>query len=248
MLILLWLALLLLGICAVLLLPFWLGREFYKSYSAPRVVNCPHSGEQVAVGFDTMRAALTQLAGSPSLRLSSCTRWPEHADCDQGCIPSASRSGPYTEGEVSPSKAKSIYQVPVFVAAFLAWAIGAVWHSHYLFRARWMQAAGLSRPEVHQLVWKLGPHLVTIAAPLLFAYGVAWVLFWLGKQDLLRGALVGMLMWSVFVLAVLLTTSLSGLSQEFLKLELGYTAIAAAVIGMTIGELNSKLHARNPAH
>jgi len=36
-------------------------------------------------------------------------------------------------------------------------------------------------------------------------------------------------------------TDLAGLSPQLVRLELGYTFIAALVIGLTIGELNGKL-------
>jgi hypothetical protein len=154
---------------------------------------------------------------------------------------------PYHEGEVAPA-AGPIFHLPVFIAAFAAWAIGAIWHSQYLFRARWTEAAGLSRSEVHQLVWQLTPHLVTFAAPLLFAYGVAMVLAAIRKQGAIVGALVAIAMWTFFVGVVVAVAGVEAFSHDLLLLELGYTFIAAAVIGLTIGELNGKLVRRRVAH
>lgn len=247
MLLLLSIALFLIGLAALVVMPLLVGREFYKQYSGIRVVSCPENHEQVAVRLDARRAALTQLAGHPTIRLADCSRWPEHANCGQDCIPQAMHAEPYHEGEVAPA-AGPIFHLPVFIAAFAAWAIGAIWHSQYLFRARWTEAAGLSRSEVHQLVWQLTPHLVTFAAPLLFAYGVAMVLAAIRKQGAIVGALVAIAMWTFFVGVVVAVAGVEAFSHDLLLLELGYTFIAAAVIGLTIGELNGKLVRRRVAH
>jgi len=247
MLLLLSIALFLIGLAALVVMPLLVGREFYKQYSGIRVVSCPENHEQVAVRLDARRAALTQLAGHPTIRLADCSRWPEHANCGQDCIPQAMHVEPYHEGEVAPA-AGPIFHLPVFVAAFAAWAIGAIWHSQYLFRARWTEAAGLSRSDVHQLVWQLTPHLVTFAAPLLFAYAVAMVLAAIGKHGPILGGLVAIAMWAFFVGVVVTIAGIGAFSRDLLVLELGYTLIAAAVIGLTIGELNGKRVRRHVAH
>jgi Protein of unknown function (DUF1761) len=244
MLIFLSLALFLVGICALLVMPLLVGQEFHKQYSGSRVVTCPENRRQVAVSFDAVRAALTRLAGRPSVQLAQCTRWPERADCGRACMPEALQAGPSTQDEVPLPTTKAIYHFPVFIAAFAAWVIGAIWHSQYLFRMRWIEAVGLSRSEVHQMGWQLTPHLLTFGAPLLFAYGVAMVLNWIGKQGPFLGMIVAILMWFLFVGAVFPPIEIAGLSRDLLKLELGYTLIAAAVVGAIIGGLNGKLHAR----
>lgn len=247
MLLLLSVALFLIGLLALVIMPLLVGREFYKQYSGIRVVSCPENHQQVAVRLDAKRAALTQLTGHTSVRLADCSRWPEHANCGQDCIPQALHVEPYDEGEVQPT-AGPIFHLPVFIAAFAAWVLGAIWHSQYLFRARWVEATGLSQSEVHQLVWQLTPHLVTFAAPLLFAYAVAMVLAAIGKQGPILGGLVAIAMWAFFVGVVVTIAGTSSFSRDLLVLELGYTLIAAAVIGLTIGELNGKLSRRRVAH
>jgi Protein of unknown function (DUF1761) len=91
---------------------------------------------------------------------------------------------------------QKIYHLPVLIATFAAWVLGAIWHSRYLFRARWMEAVGLSRSEVHQMVWRLAPHLLSLAVPLLFAYGVAWLLAWNKEKGVPRGVVTSMLLWA----------------------------------------------------
>ena len=247
MLILLSLTLFALAACVIFLMPFLLGVQAHKQYSGTRVVACPENHRQVAVSFDALRAARTVLVGNPSLRIADCTRWPEHANCRQECMPEALLAGNKREGEVIPARG-SIFHLPVFLAAFVGWLIGAFWHSQYLFRVDWRDSLGLSRSEVHELAWQLTPHLLTFAAPLLFAYGVAMVLVCIGTRGAINGAAVSILMWTAFVVALFGFTGLGSLSRDFVRLELGYTSIAAVVIGLTVGELNGKLFRRRALH
>ena len=247
MLILLSLTLFALAACVIFLMPFLLGMQVHKQYSGTRVVACPENRRQVAVSFDAVRAARTVLVGNPSLRIADCTRWPERANCRQECMPEALLAGNKRKGEVACAPG-SMFHLPVFLAAFVGWLIGAFWHSQYLFRVDWRDSLGLSRSEVHELGWQLTPHLLTFAAPLLFAYGVAMVLAWIGRRGPILGAAVSILMWAVLVVALFAFTSLGSLSRDFVRLELGYTLIAAVVIGLTIGELNQKLFRKRALH
>lgn len=242
MLVLFWLVLFVLAATAFLMVPFLVGREFYLQYRGSRAVTCPENGQSVAVSLDAFHAATSQLAGKPKFHLAQCTRWPERADCGQQCVADALRAAPYTKGEVAPPAAKSIYHLPVLIAAFAAWALGAIWHSHYLFRADWIQAVGLSRPQVHQLVWRLYPHLLTVAVPLLFAYGVAWVLALSKRIGLWHGLVTALILWAALAGVSLGTRDLAGIPAELLKLELAYTLLASALVGMVIGGLGGKLN------
>lgn len=244
MLIFLSLTLFALAVCLLFLLPFLAGTQLYKQYSGTRAVACPENHRPVAVSLDALRAAGTGLAGKPSLRIAGCSRWPERANCGQECMPEALAAEAHMEGEVTP-RMGPIFHLPVLLAASVAWVIGAFWHSQYLFRVEWRESIGLTRWQLHELGWALTPHLLTFAAPLLFAYGVAMVLTWIGRQGPIAGAAVSILMWAVFVVEMFVFTDLAGLSPELVRLELGYTFIAALVIGLTIGELNGKLLRRH---
>jgi len=244
MLIFLSLALFALAVCLLFLLPFVMGTQIYKRYNGTREVTCPENHRQVAVNLDALRAAGTGLAGKPSLRIAGCTRWPERANCGQECMPQAIAPDAHTEAQVTP-RIGPIFHLPVLLAAVVAWIIGAFWHSQYFFRTEWREAIGFSRWELHELGWQLTPHLLTFAAPLLFAYGVAMVLTWIGRQGPIAAASVSILMWAVFVIEMFIFTDLASLSPVLVRLELGYTFIAALVIGLTIGELNGKLLSRH---
>jgi hypothetical protein len=51
-----------------------------------RVITCPETLSPEVVRVDAGHAAWTDLRGEKELRLESCSRWPEKADCGQDCI------------------------------------------------------------------------------------------------------------------------------------------------------------------
>jgi hypothetical protein len=222
-----------------LLMPLLRGREIYHQYRGSRAVICPETREQVAVSFDALHAAVTGLSAKADLHLADCTRWPERHNCGQECIPEALRTEPYTAGEVDV-RTKKIYHLPVLLAAFASWYLGAVWHSHHLFRGRWMAALGLTPAEVKQIVWWYSPHLLSVAACLLFAYGVAWLVALRGRKGLWEGILAAVFLWGAVIVVTL--PSLAGLSRDLLTIELGYTFLATIVVGALIGGLQKGLH------
>jgi hypothetical protein len=57
----------------------------YLKLRGPRVVTCPFDKTEAAVEVDALLAALASLE-SPSLRLKSCTHWPERGLCGQECL------------------------------------------------------------------------------------------------------------------------------------------------------------------
>lgn len=60
--------------------------ETYMEFRGKRVVVCPESRKHVAVEVDALHAAATATEDEMELRLRSCTRWPERADCGQECV------------------------------------------------------------------------------------------------------------------------------------------------------------------
>ncbi len=236
-----WLVLLIVGTCLTFLMPALWGREIYNHYRGTRAVSCPKIHRQVAVSFDALHAAITGFFKKPDLRVAKCTLWPKKVYCAQECIPEASRTDPYTRGEIQRPKSKKIYHLPVLIAACGSWLMGAIWHSQYVFRARWMEAVGLRRPELRQIVKWWTPHLLSVAACLLFAYGVAWLLVWSKRRGVWRGIMASILLWFAVALASLFAAGLTGISGELLRLEIGYTLLASMVVGAIIGGLTGKL-------
>jgi hypothetical protein len=55
-------------------------------YRGARVVTCPENQRPAGVSLDASHASLTAPGRSTALRLSACSRWPEHAGCGQECL------------------------------------------------------------------------------------------------------------------------------------------------------------------
>ncbi|MGA2203172.1 MAG: DUF1761 domain-containing protein [Terriglobales bacterium] len=234
MLLLFLLLLFLAGACLILLLPALWGEQIYHTYREGRTVNCPETHAPVSVRFNALRAAWSGLAGPPKLRLADCTRWPERADCGQECIPDAVRVKPaFFVGHV-PWRTRRVVHLPVLLAGAAAWVLGMAWHSEYLFRPRWMMALGLSNPQTRVLARMLAPHLLSVGACVLFAYGVAGLLRWLGSRTLTHGVEVAAALW-LAIGAALLAVTVSRVAPGLLWIEGGYTFLAALLIGAIVG-------------
>lgn len=236
MLFLIWLVVCLLGVCVMLLPAAIWTRALYRRYSGSRLVACPENHESAVVHIDARHAAATGIHGRPDLRLCDCTRWPERANCDQPCLAQAAEPEPPSEVRV---RAKRIYHLPILLAAFAAWCLGAIWHAQYFFRPRWTDTLGLTRVQVKQIVWWISPHLLTFAICLLFAYGVAWLLAAFHRKGVLPGVLMALLLSG----AVTATNwyGIARLPHDLFMMEAGYAALAVLIVGAVVGGLSDKL-------
>lgn len=238
MLLLLWLVLCLVAVSLILLFPVLWRRDIYRRYSGWRLVACPENQQPAAVSMDGRHAAATGMHGLPDLRLCDCTRWPGRSGCDRACLSQAVQAEPYTPGEVRVAT-KRIYHLPIVLAAFATWCLGAIWHAQYAFRGRWMDALGLTRAQVKQAVWWNSPHLLTLAVCLLFAYGVGWLLTVCHRKGVLQGILMAVLLCG----AVVATNwyGIAGLPHNLLLIEAGYIVLAVLTVGGIVGGLYDKL-------
>jgi hypothetical protein len=239
MLLLIWLVLCLVAAAVILLLPLALREgEIYRRYSGRRLVSCPENQQPAAVSMNALHAAVTGIDGNPDLRLCDCTRWPERSDCNRACLPSVVQAKPYAPEKVK-ARMKQIYHLPILLAAFATWCVGAIWHSQYLFRARWMAAVGLSHAQVKQMVWWYWPHLLTAAVCLLFAYGVAGLLAAFHRKGVLQGVLMAVLLGGALVVANWF--GMARLPHDLLLIEAGYAVVATVVAGAIVGGLYDRL-------
>jgi hypothetical protein len=239
---LIWLVLFLVVVSFLLLLPASWRRAIYERYSGGRLVACPENKQPAVVGIDVRHAAATVMDGRSDLRLSDCTRWPERAKCNQACLSQAIQEEPYKPGEVKAGK-KQIYHLPVLLAAFAAWYVGAIWHSHYLFREQWINAVGLTHAQVRQIVWWVSPHLLSAAVCLLFAYGVAWLLAVSHHKGVLQGVLMSALLCGAVIAAS--SYGIARLPHDLFVIEAGYCVLATLTVGAIVGGLYDKLVLRS---
>ncbi len=235
----------LVGTCLILLLPALWGEQTYRTYLEARTVNCPETQAPVSVRFNALRAAWSSLDGPPKLRLADCTRWPERADCGQECIPDAVRAQPAPVVDHVPWRTRRVVHLPVLLASAAAWVLGMAWHSQYLFRPRWAMALGLKNPETLSFARMMAPHLLSVGACILFAYGVAGLLRWLGSRTFTHGLEVSAALW-LATFAALMAATWARLSPELLWIEGAYTFLAALLIGAIVGGVPRWLIVEDP--
>ena len=59
----------------------------YRTYRGTRVITCPETGKPAAVEVDARLAVASQASmGTPTVQLTSCSRWPERRACGQACL------------------------------------------------------------------------------------------------------------------------------------------------------------------
>lgn len=237
MLFLLWLVPCVVAVSLIFLFPALWRRDMFRKYSGWRQVTCPENHEPATVNMDGRHAAATGLHGLPDVRLCDCTRWPERAQCAQPCLAQAVQAKPYP-GEVKVGT-KPIHHLPVVLAAFAAWVLGAVWHSQFVFRTRWTHAIGLTYAQVREIRWWYSPHVLTVAVCLLFAYGVAWLLAVSHRKGVLPGVLMAVMLSAAVAAAS--GYGLARLPHDLLLMEAGYVVLAALTVGAIVGGLQDKL-------
>jgi Protein of unknown function (DUF1761) len=236
MLFLFWILLFLTAVFLILFMPALWGKHIYNVYRGTRTVNCPETHAPVSVRFNAFRAALTGLNGKPKVSVAVCSRWPERAGCDQACLPDAERAVAQSESVVPRPAGSRIAHLPALVATGAAWLLGCIWHSEYAFRSNWAKAVGLTDQQAHDLARTLTPHLLTVASCLLFCYGVACLLGWLGTRTVGRGIQISLSLWLVITGGLLVINRWS-FGSDFLWIEGGYTILAAVLIGVIVGGL-----------
>ena len=101
-----------------------------------------------------------------------------------------------------------------------------------------MTALGLTPEQLKEMVHWYSPHLLSVGACLLFAYGVAWLQTVQHRKGIRWGILSAFILWAVILIAN--SPSLLSLPANFV-IEGGYTLIATIIVGAIIGGLSGRL-------
>lgn len=235
---LIWLVLLAVMVAVLLFVLAFSSRTIAEHYSGGRPVTCPRDQHQAVVNIDLQDAATKAIDGRHDVRLCDCSLWPEREQCGQDCLKQAIAAEPYKEVTPKTGK-KQIYHLPVFLAAFVAWYVGALWHSRFMFRETWIHAVGLTQAQVKQIGWWLAPHLLTAAICLLFAYGVAWLLAVWHRKGILQGVLMSVMLGASLIAAS--SYAVVRMPHELFAVESGYVVLATLTVGAIVGGLYDKL-------
>ncbi|SRR6266511_3706851 len=83
-------------------LAVYLGLAIRTAYRlrGKRVVVCPETKKPAGVTVDVGHAATTAVWEKADVRLKTCSRWPERADCDQPCVAQIERDPDETRTKV----------------------------------------------------------------------------------------------------------------------------------------------------
>lgn len=71
---------------SLLYLVFRIAAAVYTRYSGTRLIICPETRRPAAVELGAGYLAFSTLMLDPTMRLKSCTRWPERRNCGQECL------------------------------------------------------------------------------------------------------------------------------------------------------------------
>jgi hypothetical protein len=123
--------------------------------------------------------------------------------------------------------------IAILVAAFVPMVLGALWYSPMLFARPWMRAVGRTPEEISGA--SLGYAISAIGA-VITSYVLARIVRWAEVDDLLNGALVGLLVWLGFVATVLaVNTWFGGRPRALWAIDAGYQLVALLIMGAIHG-------------
>ena len=121
----------------------------------------------------------------------------------------------------------------VIVTAAVPVLLGALWYSPAMFARSWLDAVGRTRDELSGA--QMGYFLSALGA-LLTSYALARIERWAEVDDLVNGALVGLLVWLGFVASVLaVTTYFGGRPAKLWLINAGYQLVTLVAMGAILG-------------
>jgi hypothetical protein len=82
----------------VLVVYLGIGLAIWIRLRGTRLVTCPETQTDAAVGVDVAQAIVATIRDNSDLRVAGCSRWPQRHDCDQACVPQIAERG----GEAKP--------------------------------------------------------------------------------------------------------------------------------------------------
>ncbi len=121
----------------------------------------------------------------------------------------------------------------VIVTAAVPVVLGALWYSPAMFARSWLEAVGRTRDEMSGA--EMGYVLSALGA-LLTSYALARIERWAEVDDVVNGALVGLLVWLGFVATVLaVTTYFGGRPAKLWLINAGYQLVSLVAMGGILG-------------
>ncbi len=184
------LVLLLCGAAVLFLFPGIMWLEVRRTFGGTRDVECPETHQPVRIRLDANKAASTIFTETQKVEIAACTRWPEHEQCDQHCLPEAiskNRTGEFL-----------VNHVGVIVAGLVSWALVGGLRAFYPVR-HWMEKSGYEANVLHDRIMNNGPALACGVGTIAIAYVMTWIMRRMRVTGLLYGLALGGMMWLAVV-------------------------------------------------
>jgi hypothetical protein len=125
--------------------------------------------------------------------------------------------------------------IAVGVAAVAHWLLGAGWFT--LFKTQWLVGVGTTSEKLAASGmpgWM--PHVVTLAANLVMAYVLGWLIVATGPQNAMRGMQVAAIVWAGLVASSFATEYVfEAKSLQIFAINAGYPLVGLLIMGVVLG-------------
>jgi len=122
----------------------------------------------------------------------------------------------------------------VLVAAIVGFAPGALWYSQAMFGKSWQQLTGVTDEAGKEMGFK--PMAVTFIGMLMLSYGIARIMSIANVSGLWWGAMLGLLVWLLFLAPLMLSQTLyQNQPVKLWWIDVSYRFIATMLTGVVLG-------------
>jgi len=133
-----------------------------------------------------------------------------------------------------------INYLAVLVSAVLAFAIGGLWYSPFLFANQWVNAHGFTEERVNEMQKGASKaYSISLVCQVLIALAMAVIAGYLHLTALVQGLKLGLLAWGGFALPLgLMATMFTDRKMTVFLIDTGYQLVFLLVIGSIISVWN----------
>ena len=133
-----------------------------------------------------------------------------------------------------------INYLAVLVSAVLAFAIGGLWYSPFLFANQWVNAHGFTEERVNEMQKGASKaYSISLVCQVLIALTMAVIAGYLHLTAFVQGLKLGLLAWGGFALPLgLMATMFTDRKMTVFLIDTGYQLVYLLVIGSIIAVWN----------
>jgi len=133
-----------------------------------------------------------------------------------------------------------INYLAVLVSAVLAFAIGGLWYSPFLFANQWVNAHGFTEERVNEMQKGASKaYSISLVCQVLTALAMAVIAGYLHLTAFVQGLKLGLLAWGGFALPLgLMATMFTDRKMTVFLIDTGYQLVFLLVIGSIISVWN----------